>query len=362
MADKKNIYSNFNFCGELVFPKKNGPWVKRETFNGKDKISMNLGIKAGNNIGYIKADCWKNDVIKTKDINNKNYDVDWEDRLDEDIIKGVSTAKRYVVSLDERKEFITAWDMIEYLETALEGYTKPIVATGSFVIRPGTGKSSDKTYREFSVQNIYAATDKNKPLLTMNAELFYDRNSLDRASEKTDGKIYLNAYTPQWVNSDLGRKMFPITVVLDKNILKDHPDWIDYKLGYMETKSRNPVHMNWDIGVVNGAEEVEFSIDTLTDAQRRQVELGVRPLEYFRKRGQIMGERVSELRVIVPHLEGEFADSMTAEDSGMTAREFEDEIYTPVTDESVDDMVNDTPKSKTVAKPAESEEDIESIF
>lgn len=365
MAEKKPIYSNFNFCGELVFPKKNGPWVKRETFNGKDRISMNFGVKAGTNIGYVTAGCWKNDVIKTKNTDNNDIDVDWKNRLDEDVINDVASYRRYVVNLGERKEFITSWDMIEYLESALAGYAEPVVVTGQFVIRPGTGKSKDRTFKEFSVQNVYAVNENDKPLLTMNAELFYDRNSLDKKSEKDNGKIYLSAYTPQWVNSDVGRKMFPIQLVIDTKVLKDHPDWVDYKLEYLETKSRNPVHMDWDIGIVNGAEEVPFSIDSLTPPQRRQVELGMKDLEFFRRRnGSIRGEKQDELRLVVPRLIGEFSESTGAEDSGMTALEFEDEIYVPSADESVDDMMKTSSKTKASSAKASptDEENIENIF
>ena len=46
---EKNIYPRFNFCGDIVIPKRNNPWVKRDTYNNSEKISLNMGIKNGMN-------------------------------------------------------------------------------------------------------------------------------------------------------------------------------------------------------------------------------------------------------------------------------------------------------------------------
>ena len=372
MAENKTVYSNFNFCGEIVIPKKNGPWVKRDTYNGTDKITLNFGIKVDTNIGYVTATDWKHDEIKTKNTDGDDMTVRWADRFDEDIIKEVASSKKYVVHIGERKEFITIWDMVEYLETVLDGYDKPITATGRFVLRPGTGKSSDKVFREFQLQNVYAVGENYEPRLNMNMELYYDRDSMDKSTLEENGKIVMKCYTPQWVTSEGVTKMFAIPVVFNTAVFdltkEKHKKFYDYKMRYLTTKSRNPVHMNWAIGVVNGAEEIPFSIDTLTDAQREQVELGLTKLEDYRQRGTIYGQRVNELRLIKPILKGEFADSATAEPSIYTASEFEDEIYTPKSDETVDDMVNggkskSKPKQEPVANATNDDDDtLENMF
>ena len=71
----------------------------------------------------------------------------------------------------------------------------------------------------------------------------------------------------------------------------------------------------------------------------------------------------------MPFLSGEFEVCKTAADSGYTAREFEDEIWTPAADESVDDMMKGGSKAKTKAKatpaveaPDDSEDDIDTMF
>lgn len=373
MADKKNdVYARFNFCGKVSVSRK-APMVKRDTLKTSEKIGINFGIKAGTNMGYVKLEGFKNDVIKTLDPNMKSIEVDWADRFDEDVIKNVSSIKKFTVNLGERKEFITEWDMIEYLESALTGYEDDIVVTGQFVLRPGTGKYSDQVYREFQIQNVYMPSEKDTPHLTMNLDLYYDKDSMDKSSLKDDGKIFMHCYTPMYSKADNARKMFLIDTVFNTAVFDmskpKHKAIYDYKMRYLETKSRNPVHMNWQIAVVNGAEEVEFTMDSLTEQQKEQVELGISKMEDFKPRGNIFGERVNELRLVKPILTGEFEECKAAADSEYTAREFEDEIYAPASDESVDDMVSGSSKSKTKAKtapaveaPAEDEEDIDSMF
>lgn len=372
MADKKNdVYARFNFCGKVSVSRK-APLVKRETLKTKEKISINFGIKAGTNMGYVRLEGFKNDTIKTMDVDKKSIEVDWADRFDEDVVKNVSSIKKFTVNLGERKEFISEWDMIEYLESALAGYEDDIVVTGTFTFRPGTGKYSDQIYREFQIQNVYMPSEKDVPHLTMNLDLYYDKDSMDKSSLKDDGKIFMHCYTPMYSKADAARKMFPIDTVFNTAVFDmskpKHKAIYDYKMRYLETKSRNPVHMNWQIAVVNGAEEVEFNEDSLSEQQKEQIELGISKLEDFR-RGPIFGQRVNELRLVKPILTGEFEECKTAADSGYTAREFEDEIWTPAVDESVDDMMKGGSKAKTKAKadpaveaPADSEDDIDTMF
>lgn len=367
MAKKNTIYPRFSFCGDIVIPKKN-PLVRHDSYGRSDKISLNMGIKNGMNCVYVSAQAFKNDTIKTRDIDGNDIEVAWADRFDEDIIKTVANVRKFVVNLTERKEFITAWDMIEYLETALADYDKPIIVSGVYNLRPGTGQYKDRIFEEFQVQNVYAVNENDTPHLTMNMDLYYDKNSMDRSGEKDDGKIFMSCYTPMWSAADAATKMFPVSVVFNTGVLDlsktKHKAIYDYKLRYLETKSKNPVHMNWAIGVVNGAEEKEFDETCLTDAQKEQIELGISTLEEFKPRGNIYGERTHELRLIKPILKDDLKECKTAADSDMTAREFEDEIYTPAADESVEDMVKDTPKAKATAKPAEEEDDgnIDTLF
>ena len=72
MASKENnVYSRFSFCGKVTVSKK-VPFVKRDTYDKGEKISINFGIKAGNNLGYVKLEGFKNDEIKRNIVSVKS--------------------------------------------------------------------------------------------------------------------------------------------------------------------------------------------------------------------------------------------------------------------------------------------------
>lgn len=366
MANVKTVSPRFNFCGSVVIPKRNNSWVRRDSFGSSSKISINFGIKNGSNIAYVTAQSFKNDTIRTRDTEGNAIEISWEDRLDEDVIKTVNNSSKYIVNLGERKEFITAWDMIEYLEDALAGYVDDIVCTGRYVIRPGVGSYAGQYFKEFQLQNVYSASENTKRRLAMNLDLYYDRDSMDTSSLKDNGKIYMNCYTQMWINKDEGNKMVPVQVVFNTAAFNmDAPrEKAKYEcnMGYLTTKSRNPVHMNWELGVVNGAEEIKFDESCLTKPQLRQIELGFSTLEDFRPRGSIFGERVNELRINKPLLTGDFADCETAAVSDYTAREFEDMIYVPNKDETVEDMMKSGSKKSKSKVEDDDDRDLDSIF
>ena len=61
-------------------------------------------------------------------------------------------------------------------------------------------------------------------VLLMNCEnrtknLYYDKNSIDRSEEKSEGKIFMNCYTPMWSAADAAQKMFPVSAVFNTSVL-----------------------------------------------------------------------------------------------------------------------------------------------
>ena len=351
-------YNNkFNFCGEILIPKRS-PWIKREHKN-YEIISMNLGIKNGNNCVYVTARDFKKEVIKTYNESNEPIEVDWNNRFDEDVVNSVRTSSRYTVNLDERKEFITQWDMIEYLESVLPFYEGAIVVTGRFVKRP----YKERFFDEFQVHNVYAAGEKATPRFKMNLELYYNKDSIDTSNVKKDGKIYLNAYVPMWVGLDEGTKLMPQTLVFNTAIydLENpmHKTQYELKMRELMVKSKTPVRMAWELVVINGAEEKEFDESCLTELQRKYVEAGLKTLEDY-KRGRVFGERVQEYRLFLPDLTGDFANGYV--DSGYTAKEFEEAIYVPSRDESFADIEKNTSKSDGSAYEEKAEVGLGDLF
>lgn len=369
--------SRFSFCGTPVIPKQKAdtkrPFCKEiskkdeKTKETKKMLSMTFGIKETDmNMAFVEAFDSQQKVIKTMDVDNEKIDVDWDDRFDEDIIEKVANYRKYIVDLGDehggRQEFITAYDMIEHLREHLPNYDGRVVVTGQFT-RDWYAKK--KTYfSKFRIQNVFAAPEERKNRLLLTMDLFYNKSSLDDSDFDENKKMTLDCYIEQYINKDEGRKYVPIQVVFSgaKYDLENekHKKLFDYKMKYIKVKNKNMVHIPWEIVLLRGAEEAEFDESMLTDSQREQVELGIKSVDDFRPKGNIYGDRIDEFRLFEPKLEGDYADGVLECDD--TADEFEEKIFVPAADETMEEAKKNSKSAKSKSKKDEDDDDDESPF
>jgi hypothetical protein len=364
--------SRFSFCGTPVIPKQKAdtkrPFCKEiskkdeKTKETKKMLSMTFGIKETDmNMAFVEAFDGQQKVIKTMDVDNEKMDVDWDDRFDEDIIEKVANYRKYIVDLGDehggRQEFITAYDMIEHLREHLPNYDGRVVVTGQFT-RDWYAKK--KTYfSKFRIQNVFAAPEERKNRLLLTMDLFYNKSSLDDSDFDENKKMTLDCYIEQYINKDEGRKYVPIQVVFSgaKYDLENekHKKLFDYKMKYIKVKNKNMVHIPWEIVLLRGAEEAEFDESMLTDSQREQVELGIKSVDDFRPKGNIYGDRIDEFRLFEPKLEGDYADGVLECDD--TADEFEEKIFVPAADETMEEAKKNSKSAKSKSKKDEDDDD-----
>lgn len=363
--------SRFSFCGTPVIPKQKAdtkrPFCKEitkkdeKTKETKKMLSMTFGIKETDmNMAFVEAFDSQQKVIKTMDTDNEKLDVDWDDRFDEDIISKVASYRKYIVDLGDdhggRQEFITVYDMIEHLREYLPDYNGRVVVTGQFT-RDWYAKKK-MYFSKFRVQNVFAAPEERKNRLLLTMDLFYNKASLDDSDFDESKKMTLDCYIEQYINKDEGRKYVPIQVVFSgaKYDLENekHKKLFDYKMKYIKVKNKNMVHIPWEIVLLRGAEEAEFDESMLTDSQREQVELGIKTVDDFRPKGNVYGDRIDEFRLFEPKLEGDYADGVLECDD--TADEFEEKIYVPAQDETMEEAKKNS-KSSSKAKKDEDEDD-----
>lgn len=364
--------SRFSFCGTPVIPKQKAdtkrPFCKEiskkdeKTKETKKMLSMTFGIKETDmNMAFVEAFDSQQKVIKTMDVDNEKMDVDWDDRFDEDIIEKVANYRKYIVDLGDehggRQEFITAYDMIEHLREHLPNYDGRVVVTGQFT-RDWYAKK--KTYfSKFRIQNVFAAPEERKNRLLLTMDLFYNKSSLDDSDFDENKKMTLDCYIEQYINKDEGRKYVPIQVVFSgaKYDLENekHKKLFNYKMKYIKVKNKNMVHIPWEIVLLRGAEEAEFDESMLTDSQREQVELGIKSVDDFRPKGNIYGDRIDEFRLFEPKLEGDYADGVLECDD--TADEFEEKIFVPAADETMEEAKKNSKSAKSKSKKDEDDDD-----
>ena len=356
MAEKKNFFNaTFTFCGSPMIPKQDKagrPWVNEgETKKGGKVLSLSFGVKNGSNCVYVESNGFKNDVIKTYDKDNKPLDVDWDDRFDEDKIKEVAQGRRFVVNLTEKKEFITEWDMIEYLKDVLPSFEGNIIVRGRYTRTPAKPDSKIPFYDHYEIRTVAKASDKAIPQHKVTMELYYDKNSVDTSDYKTDKIFHFSGLTPTYIRSESETMLTPIEMNFNVGAYNADDEkqkrQLNVILKHLQPKGKGYYHAKWDVMVINGAEEVPFSIDSLTDEQREFVDCGLRTLEEYKRsyNGTLYGERKREMRLFMPNLSGSnFENGMVQAD--YTTREIEDMTFIPKADESLESVVAQTSEEK----------------
>ena len=370
------MQNKFNFTGNIYIPKPDAknPFVATKeiefTRDGKkhkmNLTTLNLGIKESEtNMAFVEMNDSPKSTIQTMDTENTKIEVDWEDRLDPDILKTIANYKKFVVNLGEdfggRHEFMTQYDMIEFLRDNLPNYDGKVLASGSYTRSCYKGKYYDK----FRLEKIYAVDEGRKNRLSLTLDFFYNKDCIDKSDFKTDKKIYLDGYISQYINKNEGSKYLPMQLVFNTSKFdlenEKHKKIFDYMMSYVDISNKKVCHLAWEAMLMRGAETVDFSYDMLTDAQKMQVDLGIKELDDFKPRGSILGEKVNEFRVYNPVLldmgkGDDFSNGIIELD--MKFSELEEDIYVPnAVEEKLEEAVKKTEK-KAEKKATKVDDDV----
>ena len=377
----------FNATGSLVFNSLESklPW-KREgkTKNGDKYMSVNIAI-ASTKANRLMAECFGmvQDEIKTMSTDNEKISIDWSDRNDPDVMSSVAGYKKHVISIgDERKEFISDYDFVKYIEENIDELKDgKFTVTGTSSLNEYNGKLSQR----FQIQNIYQVEEDTKNQLKVTFDFFYMNSGVDITDWKEEKKIRISGYTTAWIPSEKKNMFVAQDVVMDcSKIDEDNPKHVkllQYKLkqlglSYEDGKIKNNLKKNkvYNLPIIcnyfNGSEEVAFDESMLNDNQKMAIELGLKTLDSFIPAGSKMyGDRIIEYRLVDFDLRGKYEDGAIQIDD--TPNEFEENIYTPITPESEEDLLdkavekknkkNDSDDDGWMNKP-ETDDDLDDLF
>lgn len=338
----------FRFIGELGVGDN---WLREgKTKAGKKYKSLNISIVAAkNNRAYAEMFGQEDSEIKTKDNDRNDITIAWKNRLDEDVIKEVSN--KYVVKLgDDRHEFITPLDVIDYVQTNIDELKgKRVIVTGNTSKNIYNGKVTDR----FQIRNFYFLSDEDETKNELKVfDIFYfNKESFDFADYKEEKKIYINGYTSEYIDKETGNKYLPMQGILDfsrvdfTNAL--HAGLADIRLTSLMAKrdgekltctikGSDYYKQSVEFNYTNGSEAIEFDESQLTSYQKQLLDLGLKKLEDFRPAGQAYGQRITVYKIYNFDARDDYADGAIFADK---AKDFEEEIYTISTaDESVSDL------------------------
>lgn len=328
--------NKFKFTGKLALDQDK--WLtKAKTKAGKEYASVRASvIHSKNNRAFIEFFGQMDNEIKAKDRDRNDITIKWADRKNPDVIKAVSL--KYVLSLsnDERYEFISLYDMALAMEEHLDELKdKMVTVTGRIQKNIYNGKISDR----FTVQNIYVVPDDIKPKFETDIDFFYNKDSVDGTDFKDDKKVYINGYIYDYIDKDNGSKYLPHQVIVNASKLDLADDYQSKRLAAMLSvfkakredmkvvsiaKNSDYYKMSIRTSYVQGAEEVEFNENLLTDFQKEMLSIGICTLDDFKPKGQTFGERVVVYNVTGFEARDEYADGPI---DVAKAKEFEENIY-----------------------------------
>lgn len=329
--------------------------------DGSKMVTINFGIKAGNSVAYVELFGMESTEVRTVNNDRENIIVPWDKRFNESNISSVALYRKHFIrfnSLDIDETYITTYDTVMKLKEIVENYKGNIQVRGNFEKAPYINKDGNEMFiTKYIIQNVYEASENDKPALKVNMDIYYNKDSVDKTDFEKEKKLYINGYVNQYLGKQyekyigdaarsfyvpqqfiLNASQFDLTNEKQKKIL-------DYVVGIIAKASSNKkmYHMNWECKIVSGAEEVPFDESQLTSQQKMEIELGLSTIDDFKPAGSIFGPRVDEIRLVKPLTRDEFADGTI--ECAETLKEFEDSIVRFVQPETLDSVVAEATNS-----------------
>ena len=358
MANNK-LFNNptFTFIGKATYPKKDSApisigAIKEGSVWSRKRLQVGV-MDENQNTGYLsmeylfkpsdpKVRLFTKDKpidVDIKDLANEKYidlmpsysqiviDLETDEELKKEYLKDVYALRNY-----ENKEELTDEDKEKiaehkknikekaknrftpiHMDTAIdilgrhlpELEDKKVKVTG----RVRLNYYNNTTRLEYIPNTIQLAKEDEKSELTINANVFFNEDSLDNDEEAK--KIYINSYFGQVDKKK--NKVYPYQLILNyekldpKNTL--HAQMLEFLTKSFEVEDSDFMYCNkYQIQVINSRKKVEFSEETLTEQQKTMIALGLAKLDDFRPRGNIYGDRESYLQIIKPTLTDDFAN------------------------------------------------------
>ena len=245
-------------------------------------------------------------------------------------------------SLAKRKEFLSEYDFVEFLKTAI-----PKCGNNVFVVT-GVIESSiynSKGSQKFKVQQVKLAAPGTPQKFRGEMEIYFDNSCLDESMFNDIRKYFLNGYVRNYSSAHKKEIGIPTTVVIDGSKFDASNEIATRQLNFLKSLFTVEEKENFSVcGVkcvfANGVQKVEVTEDMLSPFEKEQIFLGLASIEDFKKAyGQANGEREREIKVV--GLSTQYLKTGSKE----TAYTLSDFLLE--TEESIDDVFSNTTTNST---------------
>lgn len=393
MGDRLFKDGRFSFIGS-VFTGREPLTTSAMGTSAWKKTRLGIGIKNDQNLQYLTMEDFFTDSVKTcklKGLDGKFFEVNRADTSKPEMIDKVSNYSKIIVDLEtdfekkkeytklifkkknheykkaedkteddiekikeydaqikematNRIEFVTMKDVIPFINSSLpllEG--KKVRVNGEIKSNFYNGKNVLQYIPDF----IEIVSDDTENQLKAYIDFFYDKDGID--DDKSLKKLIANGYIGGWNKHAGTDKLYPITVVADYTKIDEtddlHKALLDMMKGNFAITDKKQVHkIGLELNVINGSPTVEFDESCLTDKQKTAIAVGLNKLEDFKPKGNVYGDKITELRVVRGDLKEypngsievfsvrDLGDYLVADDSDVSIKDVKKEDKTKVED------------------------------
>lgn len=383
MANEKNVItksdwvSNFTLIGEA---KVNDYTFKIDEHSNKSSWiynSMNLGIDCGEKFGTVFADLMggysedRENIIYVhgKDENGNDdfgqtFTVDWEDRLNDEVLESVGDLCFITVGLEKTttgktyyKNFLSAYDAIAYAQEHLEdGMVVNVRGRLQYSIY-NDNVQVRKTIQSIVLSNV---DDSSKYVARFTQSVLLDKDSASlKDVDKDKGVMYVNARVLDYLKELNGveiRGQYPYNVTFEFPMDLTKPDTCKKIYEKLFKVKKNVRQVTFEGEFVEGGAVVQTSWEDVPDDIKDLVEIGVYSKEEALQKCSANGSRERRMLLKKPHIK------LVGDDKTPVIQVFDDKytedelvIDTGVTEEDEEELPFDEDKSSSESSSGDSD-------
>ncbi|EME72242.1 hypothetical protein OZL92_17215 [Bacillus sonorensis] len=401
------LYNTFEFIGTLFIPNNKEKFHDITEFDsGWVKHRLNFAIQESktNSVfveiegGYSKSKPNKVFSFSKGTENNKGskLEIPWEDRLNEETVDMVADFSKIIIDLNEESnkdklkelrykirgleikddltdddkeklsklkqeykelntngfEFIHEYDAIQFLSENLEKYKdRKFKIKGDIQYNSWQGR----VFRKFSIRSMEIVSNETPSQLRATMDIFFTKDSLDEKDFKEEKKLYIDGYVLSYDNQIKKDRFFPQQLIINAQKLdfdnEMHMKRLELLKSFFKVKGKGVYHLQWEVNIFRGADEIEFTEENLTASQKEMIALGLNTLDDFKPKGGLLGESREENRLIKPILKKKNDANNFTEGAIESTYEVEDLVYVS------EEPKNKEKQEKEETKPTEEEKE-----
>jgi len=316
--------SYFTITGALKL-KDNTFTIDKTSDSGYQYSRLNLQMEAGaGNVifaeamgGFFPNKDSKIYSAQKEDI-TKAYEIDWEDRFDDEILEKVHPMKFIKIGIKRKeveqkegedkkkgelivKKFLSWYDAIEYLDDHLE--------TGMNLTINGQLKYSiynDKVQVKKEVNSIFLAYDDAVHGATFTQSLLIDQYAIGTLDKETNEyPIYAKVldYTKLYNGKEVKTTIpFPLTLYVPKETEKMNPELIKKFLKKFFKVKKGVDEVVMEGIITNGSQTSEVTEADIPDDMQELIDMGLYTKEDILKKLVVRGGGASRMIITKPHV------------------------------------------------------------